>query len=350
MSSLLLVACAKPEVNEKKANEETSQSEVVVNAPKDKNVIATVGKKSLNDEEFVKELKAQAGPTIIQQFLIKGALEEHLGSDAKAAKDEALKNFELQTKDMKSDEEILNYVKRFGLTSAEQFKDQLYLQALMAKAVGKRVESMSEEELEDAYFNDSKVTLSAKHILVEKEDEAKDIIKQLQDGADFAELAKEHSLDGTKDNGGDLGTFEVGRMVPEFEEAVLTGENDTLIDHPVKTQFGYHVIYVVNNGGRTPFKDINIQEFKSTLKQQYAQDQDYIYALIVDLLDGTNYEVQSEYGDVMEAIRNAVDQKDFEETHETRSEPAQEVHDKGDEEENVEGEEEDLETEKETEE
>src|SRR5262245_53670806 len=93
----------------------------------------------------------------------------------------------------------------------------------------------------------------ARHILLktsgqndaEVKTKADDIVKQLRGGADFATLAKQYSDDpGSKENGGDLGFFEKGRMVPEFEQAAFTQAQNQIGD-PVKTQFGYHIIQVL---------------------------------------------------------------------------------------------------------
>ncbi len=82
---------------------------------------------------------------------------------------------------------------------------------------------------------------NASHILVATEDEAKAIVKDLNDGADFAELAKQKSTGPSGPNGGDLGWFSAGTMVPEFETAV-TAMKVGEISAPVQTQFGWHVI------------------------------------------------------------------------------------------------------------
>jgi peptidyl-prolyl cis-trans isomerase C len=82
----------------------------------------------------------------------------------------------------------------------------------------------------------------ASHILVETEEAAKDLISKLQEGADFATLAKEHSTGPSGPNGGSLGWFGKGMMVPEFEAAVTTLEKGAFSAEPVKTQFGWHVI------------------------------------------------------------------------------------------------------------
>lgn len=84
----------------------------------------------------------------------------------------------------------------------------------------------------------------ARHILVKTEDEAKAVIKSLGEGKDFAELAKEKSTDPNKSDGGDLGFFRKGQMVPEFETAAFAMQKGEVSKTPVKTQFGWHVIKV----------------------------------------------------------------------------------------------------------
>lgn len=86
--------------------------------------------------------------------------------------------------------------------------------------------------------------ISARHILVKTEDEAKEIIKELDGGADFTELAKAKSTGPSGSSGGDLGFFGKGRMVPEFETAAFALEKGQYTKEPVKTQFGFHVIKV----------------------------------------------------------------------------------------------------------
>jgi len=85
----------------------------------------------------------------------------------------------------------------------------------------------------------------ARHILVETEEQAKDIVSKLDGGADFAELAKEHSIEpGADKSGGDLGWFSPAQMVPPFAAAVTSMEPGSRSKQPVQTQFGWHVIAV----------------------------------------------------------------------------------------------------------
>ena len=87
----------------------------------------------------------------------------------------------------------------------------------------------------------------ARHILVADEATAKDLIKQIQAGADFAELARTNSTDvGSGANGGDLGWFSKGAMVAEFETAAFALENSgDFTTEPVQSQFGFHIIQLI---------------------------------------------------------------------------------------------------------
>lgn len=94
--------------------------------------------------------------------------------------------------------------------------------------------------------------IRAAHILVKEEAKAKELSEKISKGGDFAALAKEFSIDpGSKDNGGDLGYFAKGQMVPQFEEAAFKlGKGE--VSAPVQTQFGWHIIKVSDKRDRQP--------------------------------------------------------------------------------------------------
>ncbi|MEW8126093.1 MAG: peptidylprolyl isomerase [Candidatus Thiodiazotropha endolucinida] len=104
----------------------------------------------------------------------------------------------------------------------------------------------SEEDIQKAYQEDyagqSGNEYKARHILVKEQDEATALIEKLNGGADFAELAVEHSTGPTGKNGGDLGWFDVAQMVKPFGDALKTLEKGKYSAAPVETQFGWHVI------------------------------------------------------------------------------------------------------------
>ena len=95
---------------------------------------------------------------------------------------------------------------------------------------------------DEQYAGKTKQEFKARHILVKTEDEAKALIKQLDSGADFAQLAKEHSTGPSSSAGGDLGWFEKDMMVKPFADAVASMSNGTHSGLPVNTQFGWHII------------------------------------------------------------------------------------------------------------
>ena len=151
-----------------------------------------------------------------------------------------------------------------------QIKSTLLLEGIAAKDV-----TVEEEELRTYYEeNKDKYTepeqVKARHILVEDEETAKSILKKLETGEDFAEIAKEESADsGSKDKGGDLGFFERGVMDASFEEAAFSlgiGE----ISAPVKTMFGYHIIRVEDKKPErlAPFEEVRDDVRKQVIKQK----------------------------------------------------------------------------------
>jgi len=86
---------------------------------------------------------------------------------------------------------------------------------------------------------------TARHILVETKDECERIKKEIEGGADFAAMAKAHSQCPSGQDGGDLGEFSPGQMVPEFDRVVFA-EDLGKVHGPVKTEFGYHLIEITS--------------------------------------------------------------------------------------------------------
>ena len=86
---------------------------------------------------------------------------------------------------------------------------------------------------------------SARHILVASEDTCNDLKKKIEEGSDFADVAKEHSTCPSGKTGGDLGEFGPGQMVPEFDKVVFKDEVG-VVHGPIKTQFGFHLVEITN--------------------------------------------------------------------------------------------------------
>ena len=138
------------------------------------------------------------------------------------------------------------------MQSSPEFKQQIELarqQLLIAALVDDQARRtpISDAEAKAEYDKlksaNSGTEYRARHILVEKEDEAKSLIKQINGGAKFEDLAKKNSKDpGSGANGGDLDFATPGSYVPEFSQAMVELKKGEMTDTPVKSQFGWHII------------------------------------------------------------------------------------------------------------
>lgn len=161
----------------------------------------------------------------------------------------------------------------------EQIVRSLYVERYIA-------ENITDERVKEEYQkikkeNEDVKEVHARHILVETEDEAKALIQELEDGADFAALAKEHSTGPTGASGGDLGYFTKDAMVPEFSEAAFNTKKGTFSENPVKTQFGWHVIYVEDIRNR---KVPEFAEMEQVIRDQLNKE--VVNELVEDLREG----------------------------------------------------------------
>jgi peptidyl-prolyl cis-trans isomerase C len=123
-----------------------------------------------------------------------------------------------------------------------QLAKQIYIEKMLAGKLTDKAVKAEYDKFKKAYGG--KTEIRARHILVPTETEAEQVIKDLDAGKDFAKLAQQRSSGPTAPNGGDLGYFVEGDMVPEFSKAAFALKPGTYTKTPVKTQFGYHVIKV----------------------------------------------------------------------------------------------------------
>ena len=182
-----------------------------------------------------------------------------------------------------------------GLADSAEVKDEIKRaeeRAVQRAYIQKEVKArITPDELQKAYQeflkeNPAQEEVRAAHILVEKEDEAKSIIAQLNKGADFAKLAKEKSKDAAAAaQGGDLGYFTKDTMVEPFANAAFAMKPGEISKEPVKTQFGYHVIKVEDK--RTQPQP-TLDEVKPQLEQELSKN--IVTALVDELRDKAKIE------------------------------------------------------------
>jgi peptidyl-prolyl cis-trans isomerase C len=130
------------------------------------------------------------------------------------------------------------YKRRLALYQAKALRDAYFFQKIRPQVTEEEMRTVYDQEAAKLQQTER---VRARHILVSSEKEAKDILARLQKGEKFEDIAKQFSLDGSKDYGGDLGYFTAPEMVPEFSKAAFAlkvGETS----QPIKTDFGWHII------------------------------------------------------------------------------------------------------------
>lgn len=143
------------------------------------------------------------------------------------------------------------------------FENNLLIQALISRSPASK--PVTDKELRKVYDkqigNADPKEFKARHILVKEEAKAKKLIEELNDGADFEELAKKESTGPSGKNGGDLGWFSSAQMVPAFSKATAKLKKGTHTQKPVKTQFGFHIIKLEDSRTRElpKFEDVKDQ-------------------------------------------------------------------------------------------
>lgn len=160
-----------------------------------------------------------------------------------------------------------------------KIKDRLLSNYALEKAIGTvRVSDADIRAYYDAHSGEFKgeEVVSASHILVDSEASAKEIYEKISQGElTFEDAAKAYSSCPSKENGGSLGEFTRGQMVPEFDAAVFSMEVGEITREPVKTQFGYHLIRL---DSKSPAKALTFEEVKNALGEKLlAEKQEKTY-------------------------------------------------------------------------
>ena len=154
-------------------------------------------------------------------------------------------------------------------------EDQIISEIFLTKTIGSQV---TEEALQKIYSETKSEMASgdqikARHILLDSEEKAVEIIKKLQAGGEFAKLASEYSTGPSAASGGDLGWFGEGQMVPEFSKAAFALNPGDIVTKPVKTQFGWHIILVEDRKvSAPPSFDEAKEQLASTMSQKLLKE------------------------------------------------------------------------------
>lgn len=191
---------------------------------------------NVTKDELYDELVASNGAEALKKLITLKVLEDKYDVSEKDV------DKELETVKEQVGEEFEQVLAMQGLTE-DELKTDIKTSLLQEQAITDGVE-IDEDEMKEHYERMNK-EIDARHILVEDEETAKDIKKKLDDGEDFEKLAKKHSTDeGSAEEGGNIGFFSVGSMVPEFEDKAFSMKEGE-ISEPVQSDFGFHIIEVL---------------------------------------------------------------------------------------------------------
>ena len=243
-------------------------------------VVASINGKDFTANDLYNELKKQGGSSILVNMIDEYIVNEEI-TDSEEAEEYAeslIKQYKLSYEQSGYDFEealISN-----GYANEDEFKEVIITDYKKSEVAKKYIkEEVTDEELQDYYDNHISDELSVKHILISPDvsddatdeektnaenealEKAKNLIEQLNNGADFETLAKENSDDdATKDNGGVINNVVKEGYVTEFWNAAYALENGTYTTEPVKTEYGYHIIYKVSHTEKK-----SLEEMKDTL-------------------------------------------------------------------------------------
>jgi foldase protein PrsA len=268
---------------------------LITQKPKDQ-VVATVNGEPIFREELFEAMYFQGGTEILNQLVMKHLILQEAKAAGISISEEELDQ-EIQTIIDTSfqglEENLMAALEYYGVSLAA-FREDARL-SLLANKMALSMIDPSDAELEQ-FFEQNKYLfgqvekVEARHILVETEDEAIEILALLRAGEDFAALAAEYSIDlHNKDDAGYLGFFDRGTMVQEFDEAAFALEVGAISD-PVQTTFGFHIIEILD---RSEAEELVFMEVRDRVKEVLVESQ--AQTIINDLIQTAFDKAEIEY-------------------------------------------------------
>ena len=218
---------------------------------------------------------------ILDQLIDNELLYEYTRKKVKVSSAEINSEYQKIKKSFPSDDDFKNFLYRQRLT-INDIKNYIRRQLVIQKFVAllQEKQKVDEKEIKDVYEKGKDILFTqpervhVMHILVKDEKKAEEIEKELKNGADFGELAEKESIDpSAKENKGDLGFIYRGQTVPEFEKQAFSMEPGE-ISPPIKTQYGYHIIKVLEKSPKTVKKFDEVKdEIELELKREKALEE-----------------------------------------------------------------------------
>ncbi len=259
-------------------------------------VVARVNGEPIMQDELFEVMYAQGGQEMLDQLITRKLLlqfaeseditvsEEELEAEIKSVIDESFQG---------EQEQFEMVLEQYGI-SLDAFKEDARLNLLVRKIAMENIDT-SEENVRQFFEDRSHLfaqeeEIEARHILVESESEAEEVLAVIEEGEDFASLAAEYSIDSsTQEDGGYLGYFSRGMMVDAFEEEAFSLEIGE-IGGPVETNFGFHIIEVLD---KVEAEDAVYEDISEQVKETMVEEN--VSPVINELVQSLYEEAEIEY-------------------------------------------------------
>ncbi len=262
------------------------------NEAKGSTEVASYTQGSLSEAELNERLIKTVGMQSMMDLVDQGIL-----NDVEPVTEEMTATIESNIENIKSyyQDDFETSLKANGYDNIEELKSALMLEAQRTEYAMKYVSNtlLTDEEIV-AYYDNFEPEIQASHILVAEEALAIELIDRINAGEDFAELAKEYSTDpGSGAQGGDLGSFGKGMMVPEFEEAAYALKIDEVTPVAVQSQFGFHIIKRTGGTEKTSLEEMKTDIEKSLAAEMLQADQSIALRALVQLRADNGFEIKN---------------------------------------------------------
>lgn len=292
-------------------------------------VVAELDGKTITAEDLYAELKEQGGNVTLTNMIDEFILNKEYETDEDA---ETYADSQLQSYKSSYDSYGMDFsdaLKQAGYDGEDEFKDSLILDYKKKTATEDYVKNnLKDSEIKDYYDDNIFGDIEVRHILIspntnddmtddEKKEaekkakkEAEDIIKKLDDGEKFSDLAKKYSDDeGTASNGGKM-TATYGSVVDEFWDAASKLKDKTYTEEPVETEYGYHIIYRIKQNEKPSLDKVRDDVIDDLVKEKMDNDSTLQTRALVELrkkynLDITDSNLKKDYDESVDAALSA---------------------------------------------
>lgn len=282
----------------------------VANLKDGSEAVVTIGKGGISADDLYSLLKDKYALNILINEIDRKMLDKKYPTDDTEKKAIEDRIEQLRT-GFDNEESFLQAVNQyFGVETIDELKEILTLDYKRTLAIEDYAKSLiSEKDINDYYENKTIGDIKASHILIKPDsnattdeekaialndayNKAQEVITKLKNGEDFAALAKEYSADGSKEQGGDLGWFNRGKMVSEFEDAAIALKKGEYTTTPVKTQFGYHIILKTDEKKKPALKKVKADILETLTNEKINSDEKFQYKALIEIRKQNKVEIQ----------------------------------------------------------